>query len=256
MSAATQNEMERLERVNREQQLLLDQVWKYVDQQGLAKLGQSKTMALIGAHQQAVGERVDAQRDRELMRRGFHRACDELSELKAALVEPGEAVPIGPAVSLVKRLKGARDALAAQKEDLNGLYEALCDARREERDAAEKLALYTQELEADRYSLAAHVERLRSLGWRAQNRLALSGESAQVQLSNELAETLEETPTTSLARRDLLKQAEVLEQLAEEADSNPAAFVEPGCIEIESLNEHAAKLRRQAEEKPDGQSNP
>ena len=57
MSAATQNEMDRLKRVNREQQLLLDQVWKYVDQQGLAQLGQSRVMALIEAHRQVAAER-------------------------------------------------------------------------------------------------------------------------------------------------------------------------------------------------------
>jgi len=56
MSAATQNEMERLERVNREHQQLLDQVWKYVDQQGLAQLGQSRVMALIEAHRQVAAE--------------------------------------------------------------------------------------------------------------------------------------------------------------------------------------------------------
>lgn len=56
MSAAAQNEMERIERVNREQQLLLDQVWEYVDQQGLGRLGQSKTTALIEAHRQVAAE--------------------------------------------------------------------------------------------------------------------------------------------------------------------------------------------------------
>ena len=57
MSAATQNEMKRLVRATRAQAELLERVWDYVDEQGLAKLGQSKVTALIEAHQQAVAER-------------------------------------------------------------------------------------------------------------------------------------------------------------------------------------------------------
>lgn len=57
MNASTQNEMERLVRVNREQQTLLDQIYQYVDEQGLAKLGQSRVKALIEAHKRAEKER-------------------------------------------------------------------------------------------------------------------------------------------------------------------------------------------------------
>lgn len=43
--------------------------------------------------------------DVDLLRRSYHNACEELSALKAALVEEDEAPPIGPALSLVERLK-------------------------------------------------------------------------------------------------------------------------------------------------------
>ncbi|MGM0927570.1 MAG: hypothetical protein ACQEXC_14285 [Pseudomonadota bacterium] len=56
MSAAIQNEMERLERVNKEQWQLLDLIHQYVDEHGLAKLGQSRVRAMIEAHRQLVEE--------------------------------------------------------------------------------------------------------------------------------------------------------------------------------------------------------
>ena len=56
MNAATQNEMGRLVRVNLEQQTLLDQIYEYVDEQDLAKLGQC-VKALIEAHKRAEAER-------------------------------------------------------------------------------------------------------------------------------------------------------------------------------------------------------
>lgn len=52
--------------------------------------------------------------DAEILRRAYCRCCEEISELKAALVEEGEPVPIGPAVTLVHRLKRERAKLRAK----------------------------------------------------------------------------------------------------------------------------------------------
>lgn len=67
---------------------------------------------------------VEAEQDRDQLRGCFHSACEELTALKAALVEEGDAVPTGPALSLVAELKADRDAL-----------QRLANCRAEQRDA-------------------------------------------------------------------------------------------------------------------------
>lgn len=123
---------------------------------------------------------VEMEQDRDQLRGCFHGACEELTALKAALVEPGEPVPIGPAVSLVKELKEERDSL-----------QRLANNRAEQRDA-----------------LLAHVERLHNalgpkmLDWIDCGMAANSRhkEAWARELRNELHQALAETPTTSLAR--------------------------------------------------------
>ena len=79
--------------------------------------------------------------DRDKLRGCFHSACEELTTLKAALVDEGDEVPVGPALSLVSELKAERDAL-----------QRLADCRAEQRGA-----------------LVAQVERLRGLSIRIYN---------------------------------------------------------------------------------------
>ncbi len=75
--------------------------------------------------------------DASLLRGAYVRACEELSELKAALVEEGEPVPVGPALSLVHRLKEERAQLrdtlanmeAEEGQEITALRESLDEAR-------------------------------------------------------------------------------------------------------------------------------
>lgn len=52
------------------------------------------------------------------LRTVYLRACEELHAMKAALVDEGGGIPIGPAISLIEKLKADRDALAAHQVDL------------------------------------------------------------------------------------------------------------------------------------------
>lgn len=165
---------------------------------------------------------VEAEQDRDQLRGCFHSACEELTALKAALVDEGDEVPTGPALSLVEELKADRDAL-----------QRLASGRAEQRDA-----------------LAAHVERLNAKLGEIQD--ALYGHGLQVAgwhlngdnepLDNWFEEhdwEPEDTPETSLARRDRLKQAEAFELAERHAKCKLDAVM---------LRANAADLRRQAEE--------
>lgn len=55
------------------------------------------------------------EQDNASLRRCFHMACEELAAMKAALVEEGEDVPIGPAISLIHDLKQRANAQAVQE---------------------------------------------------------------------------------------------------------------------------------------------
>ncbi len=88
----------------------------------------------------------------------------------------------------------------------------------------------------ERDALAAHVEALRKSGNRA---ICYGGNES----SDDWHEVVSQSPTTSLARRDLIKQAEALEYMANEFD-------EQGEYRgyASQLEQRAADLRRQAQE--------
>lgn len=65
---------------------------------------------------------IQAEEDRDQLRGCFHNACGELSTLKAALVDEGDEVPVGPALSLVEELKAERDALAASMNKICNMF--------------------------------------------------------------------------------------------------------------------------------------
>lgn len=73
-----------------------------------------------------VCERLqEVEDERNQLRNCFHRACEELSAMKAELVNDGEDIPIGPCVSLITKLKSQHDALAAfAQEGISGLFES------------------------------------------------------------------------------------------------------------------------------------
>lgn len=56
--------------------------------------------------------------ERDELRTVYMRACEELHAMKAALVDEGNEIPIGPAISLIEKLKADRDALAAHQANL------------------------------------------------------------------------------------------------------------------------------------------
>lgn len=91
---------------------------------------------LLGVRAELAQLRTEAT-DTSLLRGAYVRACEELSELKAALVEEGEPVPVGPALSLVHRLKEERALLrdtlanmeAEEGQEITALRESLDEAR-------------------------------------------------------------------------------------------------------------------------------
>lgn len=89
-----------------------------------------------------------------------------------------------------------------------------------------------QELREERDALAAQVERLRKAALDAIHYLP-GGE-----IKAELRDAYDDTPETSLARRDLLKQAEVLEEAGRYIRCEEDAAL---------LRINAAELRHQAE---------
>lgn len=64
MSAAIQNEVERLRRVNAEYGELMRPLWEYVDQNGLAKLGEGRVAAIIRSHA-SLNKQLDEALERE-----------------------------------------------------------------------------------------------------------------------------------------------------------------------------------------------
>jgi len=89
------------------------------------------------------------------------------------------------------------------------------------------------ELEQERDQLAAHVERLRKAALDAIHFIP----GGQVKAS--LRDAYDETPTTSLARRDLIKQAEALEEVCQKHSRD---MIHPRIIQC-----LAEDLRQQAE---------
>ena len=168
-------------------------------------------------------ERDDAQQDLELLRRAYSRACEELSELKAALVEPGEPVPIGPAVSLVKELKEERDSL-----------QRLANNRAEQRDALAAHVVAAQHLadedRVDEALFTAHYEKPDpdTLGWKSR-------------LGRDLHQVLKGASTTSLARLKAEWQADRAEQIREMCEGLTGSQIRS------ALDGLLAGLHRQAE---------
>lgn len=91
---------------------------------------------LLGVRAELAQLRTEAA-DASLLRGAYVRACEELSKLKAELVEEGEPVPVGPAISLVQRLKEERAQLrdtlanmeAEEGQEITSLRESLDEAR-------------------------------------------------------------------------------------------------------------------------------
>jgi len=134
---------------------------------------------------------VEAEQDRDQLRGCFHSACEELTALKAALVDEGDEVPTGPALSLVEDLKADRDAL-----------QRLANCRAEQRDA-----LVTQSERLNK-QLQSAIYRLEDM---------LEGDDGQAWDEAEKAlpamkKALEEDPAVSLASRDAEQQAAAIDK--------------------------------------------
>ncbi|WP_445157604.1 hypothetical protein [Halomonas sp. E14] len=94
---------------------------------------------------------IEMEQDCDQLRGCLHSACEELSALKAALVDEGEEVPTGPALSLVEKLKAERDGLAEKAPKGMGREEreAAWAALRMVRDAIGELFGPTASIESD-----------------------------------------------------------------------------------------------------------
>lgn len=101
---------------------------------------------------------------------------------------------------------------------------------------AHELAKRVIELENERDALAAHVERLREDVYHQANTI-LGEFGVRETIEDYLPKSYNNTPATSLARRDLIKQAEVLEAAESYAECKHDALV---------LSLTANKLRHQA----------
>ncbi|MFW6344800.1 MAG: hypothetical protein ACOC0M_00490 [Halomonas sp.] len=143
-------------------------------------------------------------------------------------------------VAQLDRVEEERDALAAQIES----DAIVCDSYRQERDA-----------------LAAHVERLsKAIHQAAVYPVSVTPGTAEAEELQDLREIIgvasASQPTTSLARRDALKQAEALEGFAihcrhlasNAADNGYMAQADAVCDMADEATEQADQLRRQAEE--------
>lgn len=126
----------------------------------------------------------------------------------------------------------------------------------DERDEAIQYALECQEaiikVKAERDALAAHLHRFDQEA----RRYATYTDYVR---SEEFVLWHNDTPTTSLTRHDLIKQAEALEKEADELWAALRFASGDGKIDgratVEALRKEAASLRRQAEENPH-ESNP
>lgn len=187
--------LNRLERVNREREELLDQVYQYVDEQGLAKLGQSRAMALIEAHRQVAAElnRLEAaERERDRIQT---ESAERILRLEGVLI----------------KYEQREQALAAH---VGHQHEWLARAER-------KLSAYVGICNGDKELNDTVLPMVR--------------------------QTLEASPTTSLARRDteqLLALADALEQ-AEAPDAEGGDMWD--ARQCADWIREQAELRRQAE---------
>ncbi|MCO7218113.1 hypothetical protein [Halomonas sp. OfavH-34-E] len=65
---------------------------------------------------------VEMEQDRNQLRGCFHSACEELTALKAALVDEGEEAPVGPVHSLLEKLKAERATLAETMDKICRMF--------------------------------------------------------------------------------------------------------------------------------------
>jgi uncharacterized coiled-coil DUF342 family protein len=144
---------------------------------------------------------------------------DEYRDHLAAIAEmTGNAVDIGAAHegvnALVEDLARHKRMFAAACETLGEIQQALGNS------IVGIEPVLVKELIEERDALAAHVDRLKSA---LDNILSEVGTHSHDDLSDDerkALSALEATPATSLARRDVLKHAEALEEAA--ADTVPA----------------------------------
>lgn len=134
-------------------------------------------------------------------------------------------------ISIVNLAEEACKALAAQRKRIAQL-ESDCAAHK----AAEEVQIaLRQKMEGERDALAAHVERF------GECRL----QSGRISLLR-VRSLLSDSPTTSLARRDLLKQAEMLEFTAQRLEDNFGANSSMCFIDNTFLRRDARGLRERA----------
>lgn len=139
-------------------------------------------------------------------------------------------------------MDAAKKVAGSELEQAKRLH-AECDpqALESEREANAVLTEQIAELEQERDALAAHVERL-----------AEARNIPRVDTLMSILEIIDDAPATSLARRDLLKQAEALGVLAErkqreaEAEDDCSLRAQQAYAAVCAANE-SNKLRQQAE---------
>ena len=221
------------------------------------------------------GELSDAQkRIAELERRNVglaNESCaqqEQITELKNALARQAKAAISGMDAAKAaassnlehaKRLHAESSPEALESERAaNAVLTELVAKLEHERDAyrtaEEHQIARRQKIEQERDALAAHVERLRERLAMCRHYACYSiGDSTPLAMQlasiREVAsEALREEPKGSLARHDLIKQAEELESTALHLESIDGCGIELGlnCAANE-LNHRAAELRRQAE---------
>lgn len=126
---------------------------------------------------------------------------------------------------MAQRLAEGREQRIAELERERDAY----------RTAEEHQIVLRQKIEQERDALAAHVETMRASLLEAASNPQLT--VMEHLLAKKLSKIAHEVPTTSLARRDALKQAAALESMAKT----------PFAIEPSEILAVAAEFRRQAE---------
>ena len=141
--------------------------------------------------------------------------------------------------SAIHGMNAAKSAAHAMREEARRTFaECSPQALESEREANAQLTDRVAELEQERDELAAHVERLNTILFDTFSAIE-DGEYGSIPY-DAYRDAYNDAPTTSLARRDLLKQAEAMELLYDQ--SSQYMVINRG-----ALINRARNLRQQAE---------
>lgn len=189
---------------------------------------------------------VEMEQDRDQLRDCFHGACEELNALKAALVDEGDETPVGPALSLVEKLKAERDGLRQKLLTGRDMYEGVVERCQDAEIQTSQVAMRLHHYREESAALAAHqAELVRELTscQAVLHSLAHSGEVTS-EYADEAKAVLKRTKEVSLAHRD----AGLLDRMARALNDDHFEYqaIAPDAA-ANWLHDEADRLRRQAE---------